>query len=639
MNRERTGKIFLYVLCDILFIELAFLAAMNIWYTGAVPGAHTIAIPNAAWIWWSRYMAIAAPIVSLIVFSLFKLYNNLWKYANFDEILKIFVSTTIVFIILYIFDWLFLSPKNIIQLSRRFLVIAWMIETILFSFSRLGYRALRRLLLYFSHILSGKAGVKRIMVIGAGLAGSNIVRGLINSRIRDRIPVIVVEKDPSMGNTLLMGVRVVSQIDKIEELAEKYKIDEIIIATPNSSNQELRFIINQCTQTNCTLKIIPPESDISDGAYNTGVRDVNISDLMYRDEVSLDNRNISDYLANRAILITGGSGSIGSELCRQIARFKPRLIVIYDFYENSAFELETEMESQFPQIPFYVRIGSVLDMERISETFVEFKPQVVFHAAAHKHVHFLEDSPSEAVLNNVFGTLNTARCADKYHAERFVLISTDKAVNPPNIYGATKRVCEMIVQRMSESGATKFMTVRFGNVLGSNGSIVHKFKWQIANGGPVTVTHPDMERFFMTIPEACQLVLQAAGLGKTGRIFVLNMGTPVNITELARNLIRLSGLKPDKDIKIIFTQPRPGEKIKEELLLDSEKENMQVTCNKKIFITKQPPIDSKQLDENLKQLYNACYGSRETLNKILKRIVPNYTGMDLRNDSVEVMSR
>jgi FlaA1/EpsC-like NDP-sugar epimerase len=275
-----------------------------------------------------------------------------------------------------------------------------------------------------------------------------------------------------------------------------------------------------------------------------------------------------------------------------------------------------------------IRIGSVLDLDRLSTVFAEFRPQVVFHAAAHKHVHFMQDSPAEAVRNNVFGTLNTARCADKYGAERFVLLSTDKAVNPPNVYGVTKRISEMIVQRMSETSPGKFMTVRFGNVLGSNGSIIPKFLWQIANGGPVTVTHPDAERYFMTIPEACQLVLQAAGLGKTGRTFVLDMGALVKIDELARDLIRLSGLRPDIDIQIEYTGLRPGEKIKEELMLEEEKEDYQVTCHKKIFITKPTQIQVKQFDEQLKRLYNACGQSPQKLDEALKRIEPRYTGME-----------
>ena len=629
MSKERVGKILIYAVCDVLFIEFSLLIAMSIWYGGGIPGSNTTYIPDAAWHWWSNYMAYTAPIISLAVFAAFGMYNNLWKYASIDEILKIFIATTIIFVILYLYDTFLLKPKNIITLSRRFLFIAWLLETILFAFSRFGYRAARRFLLVVSHILSSKAGARRVMVIGAGFSGYGVVREILSDKIRDRIPVIILDKDVSKNNTHLMGIRVLNAVDRIVDMTDKFKIDEIVIALPKASNEEMREVMKQCTQTNCSLKIVPPVSEVSGNSYKPQIRDVNISDLLYREEIKLDNRNISDYISNRVVMVTGGGGSIGSELCRQIARFNPRLIVVYDIYENTAYDLLTEMEFRNPdkQVMF-VRIGSVLDMDRLSEVFEEFKPNVVFHAAAHKHVHFMQDSPAEAVKNNVFGALNTARCADKYGVERFVLLSTDKAVNPPNVYGATKRVSEMIVQRMSESSPTKFMTVRFGNVLGSNGSIIPKFMWQIANGGPVTVTHPEAERFFMTIPEACQLVLQAAGLGKTGRIFVLDMGPPVKIDELARDLIKLSGLRPDIDIKIEYTGLRPGEKLKEELMLKEEKEDYFVTCHKKIFITKPSHIPEKQFDAQLKRLYNACWQSPQKLDEVLKIIEPHYTGME-----------
>ncbi|MDR1560727.1 MAG: polysaccharide biosynthesis protein [Clostridiales bacterium] len=629
MNKERAGKIALYAVCDVLFIEMSILIAMSIWYGGGVPGSSTTQIPEAAWRWWLDYMAFAAPIISLIVFAAFKMYNNLWKYASIDEILKIFLATTIIFVSLYLYDTFVLRPKNIIELSRRFLFIAWLLDTLLFSFSRFGYRAARRFLLVLSHILSSKAGAKRVMIIGAGFSGYGVVNEILSSKIRDRIPAIVLDKDLGKNNTHLMGVRVLNAVDRIVEMTDKFKIDEIVIALPNASKDEMRAIMKQCTQTDCDLKIIPPVSEVNGGGLRPQLRDVSISDLLYRDEIKMETRNIGDYISDRVVMVTGGGGSIGSELCRQIARFSPRLIVVYDIYENTAYELATELESKYPDKELlYVRIGSVLDLDRLSEVFAEFKPNVVFHAAAHKHVHFMQDSPAEAVKNNVFGTLNTARCADKYGVERFVLLSTDKAVNPPNVYGVTKRISEMIVQRMSESSPTKFMTVRFGNVLGSNGSIIPKFKWQIANGGPVTITHPEAERFFMTIPEACQLVLQASGLGKTGRIFVLDMGAPVNIEELARDLIRLSGLRPDKDIEIVYTGLRPGEKLKEELMSAEEKESYQVTCHKKIFVTKPLSIPAKQFDEQLKRLHNACRQSPQKIDDALKLIEPHYSGMN-----------
>jgi len=612
-------------------VELSLLVAMGIWYGGGIPGSSTTYIPDAAWRWWSHYMAFAAPIISLAVFAAFRMYNNLWKYASIDEILKIFLATTIIFVALYLYDTVFLKPKNIIDLSRRFLFIAWLLDTILFSFSRFGYRAARRFFLVVSHILSSKAGAKRVMIIGAGYSGYNVVSELLSSKIRDRIPVIILDRDLGKNNTHLRGIRVLNAMDRIVEMTEKFKIDEIVIALPHASHTEMQSIMKQCTLTECGLRIVPPVSEVSGNLpyKQPKIRDVNISDLLYRDEIKMDTRNISDYISNRVVMVTGGGGSIGSELCRQIARFNPRMMVVYDICENTAYDLTTEMEHLYPDKQLlYIRIGSVLDMDRLNEVFAEFRPNVVFHAAAHKHVHFMQESPAEAVKNNVFGTLNTARCADKYGAERFVLLSTDKAVNPLYVYGVTKRISEMIVQRMSETSPTKFMSVRFGNVLGSNGSIIPRFMWQIANGGPVTVTHPDAERFFMTIPEACQLVLQAAGLGKSGRIFVLDMGTPVRIDELARDLIRLSGLRPDVDIQIEYTGLRPGEKIKEELMFEEERKDYQVTCHKKIFITKPSHIPAKQFDEQLKRLYNACRQSPQKLDEALKGIEPHYSGTE-----------
>ncbi|MDR2751841.1 MAG: polysaccharide biosynthesis protein, partial [Clostridiales bacterium] len=415
------------------------------------------------------------------------------------------------------------------------------------------------------------------------------------------------------------------------EIVDKLKIDEIIIALPNQAASDIQPIVSQCMNTGCMLKIMPPMSDVSEGGYNQ-IRDVNITDLLSREEIKLENKNISDYLCNRVVLITGGGGSIGSELCRQIARFGPKLIVIFDFYENGAYELVTEMEAWHGKVPVVVRIGSCADSERMNEVFAEFRPNVVFHAAAHKHVHFMEDCAVEAVKNNVFGTLEAATAASRHGTERFVLLSTDKAVNPPNIYGATKRLSEMVVQSMSGKSQTKFMTVRFGNVLGSNGSIIPKWKWQIANGGPVTVTHPEMRRFFMTVPEACSLVLQAAGLGKTGRTFVLDMGEQVSILELAQNLIRLSGFRPGVDITIEYTGLRPGEKISEELMLPEEREGMQVTANKKIFVAKPVPLDP-DFEKDIRRLKEAVAHDSSSVTRLLKKIEPRFTWEEARPES------
>jgi FlaA1/EpsC-like NDP-sugar epimerase len=615
-------------------MEISIVGAMFIWYGGGVPGSHTTSIPIEAWDWYIRHIAIIAPIIALGINLIMRMYANLWRYANMEELLKIFVATLLAFVGIYLFHILFLGALGGgLLLARRLLLIAWLLDVMLFASSRFGYRALRRAIIFCAHIITGKAGVKRVMVIGAGESGHTVVRGLLHSRIRDRIPVIIIDGDEQLDNTYAMGLRVIAGLDRIGEIADKFRIDEIVIAMPNANNVELRDIIKRCAETECTLKILPPESDITNGSYKQGLRDVNIEDIMTRAEVRLDNKNISDYLANKTIVITGGGGTIGSELCRQIAKFKPGLIIIYDFYENSAFELETEMSARFPDVPFAVRIGSVLDDARTRDVFDEFRPHVVFHAAAHKHVHFLEQSPGEAVRNNVFGTKTVAMAAHTYGCERFVLISSDKAVNPPNVYGATKRVCEMVTQRMAEKSFTRFVTVRFGNVLFSNGSILHRFKWQIEHGGPVTVTHPDVERYFMTTSEACQLVLQAAGMGKTGLTYVLDMGELVNIDNLARSMIRLSGLKPDEDIKIKYTGLRPGEKLKEELLTDMERSQLKKTANKKIFIASQPELDM-DFDFKLQRLHDASYGAYNEITAALRAIEPRYIVSGMETDDI-----
>jgi len=463
------------------------------------------------------------------------------------------------------------------------------------------------------------------MIIGAGQNGYNVIREMRSSKIRDSVPVIVLDPNPSKNNTNLLGVRVIADVERISDCVEKFQIDEIVIAMPRADRAMLKEIIDRCALTDCALKIVQPASDISDGNFSVNaLRDVSISDLLFREEIKLDTKNISEYLSNRTVLVTGGGGSIGSELCRQIAKFGPKALVIFDVYENNAFQLMNELKAAYKDnINVYIRIGSVCDVKRLEAVCGEFRPQVVFHAAAHKHVLLMEDCPSEAVKNNIFGTLNTAQAADRFGVERFVLLSSDKAVNPSNVMGATKRVCERIVQNMAGKSKTKFMTVRFGNVLGSNGSVIPTFQQQIANGGPVTVNHPDIERFFMTIPEACRLVLQAASLGKTGRLFVLDIGQPVKILELAKNLIKLSGLKPDKDIEIVFNGLRPGDKMFEELILDEEKDG-QVTYSKKVFMAKPVPMDSEVFEKQLEKLRALADDESPETEAVLREIVPNF---------------
>jgi FlaA1/EpsC-like NDP-sugar epimerase len=619
-SKERLGKIILYMVADALLVNISLAVASGLWFEGALPGSPNIAAPEGAWEIF-LYLAVISPVVCIAVSWCFRLYSNLWKYASIDEVLKIFIVTVISFIVIFVVDRYFIGDYEIY--TRRLFFTAWLLYFMLFTFSRFGYRAVRRAVIYLGHIASSKAGCKRIMVIGAGYAGYGVVRGMLNSKIRDRIPVIILDDDISKNNTYILGVRVLGG-GNIAGIAEKFQIDEIIIAITNASEEELQKVIMSCIQTECKLSIVPPMNEVSAKTNPSALRDLNVTDLLLRDEVLLDEKNIAEYILGRTVLVTGAGGTIGSELCRQIAKFNPEILIIFDIYENNAYMLCNELVSKYRQLTVSVRIGSIRDMQRLGEVFSEFKPDVIFHAAAHKHVPLMEESPSEAVNNNVFGAYNVIRAADKFAAEKMVIISTDKAVNPTSIMGATKRIAELIMQDMALRSKTKYMAVRFGNVLGSSGSIVPLFQQQIEMGGPVTVTHPAAERYFMTIQESARLVLQAAGMGMTGRVFILNMGSPLKIADLAGNLIKLSGLRPGKDIEIVYTGLRPGEKLFEELIMDEEKEGLQITCHEKIFMTKPVEYDYTALKNDLEELRNAIYNGSEAIEKCLMRMVPAF---------------
>jgi len=627
ISKERLQKTLLYITADCLAVVFSILVSVAVWRQGVLPGSHRLAITVDDMLWFG-YISIAAVILTVLINTLLRLYSNMWKYASIDEIIKIFIASTAVFVLLYFYDLLLITPMELNDVSRRMYFIAWTMTSMLSAFSRFGYRLVKRFIILVSHTITSKAGCLRVMVVGASYAGYGVIKGMQLSRIRDRVPVIILDPNMSKNNTSILGIRVLGGLEQIPEVAARYEIDEIVIAMPQAKPADLRNAVDICIKTNCRLKIMPPMSDVTDAkAAYSHLRDVNISDLLYREEVKLDVKNISDYLKNRTVLVTGGGGSIGCELCRQIAKFKPQKLIIFDIYENSAFELVNELKDMYQnELDIALRIGSVRDMARLREVFAEFKPHVVFHTAAHKHVMLMEENKAEAVKNNVFGTLNTALAADRAETERFVLISSDKAVNPANAYGATKRLAELIIQSMAQKSKTKFMAVRFGNVLGSNGSVLHIFKQQIAAGGPVKITGaPDMVRYFMSIPEASQLVLQAAGLGQSGKIFVLDMGTPIKIEDLARKMIKLSGYRPDKDIQIIYTDPRPGDKSKEELIMDEEKENMITTCHKKIFITKPVEINYESFEKQLGRLKTAAEKKPSEVDKLLRDMVPNYT--------------
>lgn len=478
-----------------------------------------------------------------------------------------------------------------------------------------------------------KPGVKRVMIIGTGDC-AKILIGEIHREQRDRYKIVaLIDDDIRKRNFNFKGYKVQGNRNDIGQVVEEQRVDVIFFAIANVDSKEKEKIIELCNETKAKVKIVPPLMDIIDGDEDvtvSGLRDVDLKDLLGRDEIILDREGIKEYLQGKTILVTGGGGSIGSELCRQIAKFKPKKLLIFDIYENNAYDLQNELRRKLPNLKKRVIIGSVRDKSRLKEVFESYHPEIIFHAAAHKHVPLMEDNPGEAIKNNVVGTLNVANCASRYGAEKFVLISTDKAVNPTNVMGATKRMCEMIMSAMNSESKTEFVAVRFGNVLGSNGSVIPLFTKQIKEGGPVTVTHKDIIRYFMLIPEAAQLVIQAGAYAKGGEVFVLDMGEPVKIYDLAEKLIRLSGFKPHEDIEIRVTGLRPGEKLYEELLLN---EGLRKTLHDKIFIDKPESYILKEVNKNIEELiFMAASGDREKLIAKLKNVVPTFVAPEEINE-------
>ena len=623
--KEGKAKVALLVVCDVLFINFALILSVALWYGGYIPGEvqEVRSVPAASWNW-LLWMCLAGSAVNALVLMAFRLYSQLWRYAGVDELLKIFAATIITMVVLFMLD---LAVVNTVAaLPRRVFVAAWFMLFFLSTMSRLGERILRRVVVTFGYMVSSKAGLKRVLVVGGGYSGYNLVHGMIHSLRRERLPVLIVDDDPAKNNAHIMGVRIVNGISNIPYLAAAHAIDEITIAMPGADNAELRGILELCTQTDCRLTLVPPISEVA--GTDPGIREVSIGDLLYRDEIKLDKEIIRSYIEGACVLITGGGGSIGGELCRQLARYSPKRILIVDIYENNAFNLVQELSDKY-QTEILLRIGSIRDRPRMDELFAEFRPDVVFHTAAHKHVSTMEDSPAEAIKNNVLGTLNVIRSAVAYECGSFVLISSDKAVRPANIYGATKRVAELVMQREAArgTGKTRLSAVRFGNVLNSQGSIIPKWKRQIAEGGPVTVYSKQVARFFMTISEACQLVLQAGGLVNEetmGHIFILDMGKPVNIDDLARKLIRLSGYRPDEDIEISYTNLLPGEKMAEELVLPEEK--IQMTCHNKIWVATPLPWNYNDFDAQLDRLVTFSQQDPSRISQALQGMDLHYGG-------------
>ena len=554
-------------------------------------------------------------IISLLIFWVFRLYHSLWQYASIAEVYRIAEACITVEVVH------FLSNKmvgNMLPRSCYFNAAIYLIIAI--CASRFMYRMIRTVLNKYRNIKTSN----NVMIIGAGEATNVIMREIQSSSyLANSNIACIIDDDRRKVGKYIRGVKVIGTRDKIKEAAKLYDIDEIIFAIPSASNEVKRDILNICKETDCTLKILPGVYQMVDGEVNiNSIRNVDVLDLLGRDPIEVDIESIMGYVKDKVIMVTGGGGSIGSELCRQLVSHKPKQLIIFDIYENNAYDIQQELKINYPDANVVTLIGSIRNVSRLESVFAQYKPDIVYHAAAHKHVPLMEVSPDEAVKNNVVGTWNVARMADKYGVKKFVMISTDKAVNPTNVMGATKRICEMIVQTYNEISKTDFVAVRFGNVLGSNGSVIPLFKKQIEAGGPVTVTDPNIIRYFMTIPEAVSLVLQAGAYAKGGEIFILDMGEPVKIDDLAKNLIRLSGYTLGVDMEIKYTGLRPGEKLYEELLM--KEEGLQETDNKLIHIGKPIEFDKENFFDNLEKLKNQAYAENGNIRDLLRSVVGTY---------------
>ena len=606
INRKLVFRQFVLIVLDSIIINLvsafALLARFN--SIQAIPEYYLDVM---------AFFCIPQTVITLFVFFVFRFYHSLWRYASIDELVNIvigcFFSTILNFIVLVLFEK---------SLPRSYWVLFFVFLVFLVGGMRFFYRVLRSTK---NRHMSGSD--KRIIIVGAGEAGNAIVKEIQNSSHLEGKIIGLIDDDPGKNGRFVQGIRVLGNRNDILAVVDKYSVTDIIIAIPSAPKAVQKEILAICQDSNCNLKILPGIYQlINEEVSISTLRNVEIEDLLGRDSVELDTQGIAQGIRGKTVLITGGGGSIGSELCRQIANYQPEKLIIVDIYENSVYDIQQELLRQHPSLNLVVLIASVRNEERIRTIFRTYQPHIVYHAAAHKHVPLMESSPHEAIKNNVFGTWNLVKAADDYRCERFVLISTDKAVNPTNIMGASKRICEMIIQTYDQKSQTDFVAVRFGNVLGSNGSVIPLFKKQILSGGPVTVTHPDIIRYFMTIPEAVSLVIQAGSMAKGGEIFVLDMGEPVKIVDLAKNLIRLSGFAPNKDIMIEFTGLRPGEKLYEELLMSEE--GLSDTSNKLIHIGKPMEFDADLFEQSIQQLFQIAYDEEADIREEVAKIVSTY---------------
>jgi len=603
INENYKRKILLIL--DLVLINLALLISFMIRFEGMISSYIDI-----------RYFYIIS-IVSLIVLNFSNLYKTIWKYASISELLTI-IKTSLVLNILFLITIYFVN----LAIPRSVILINFMTIIILMGGLRFTLRIIKEYLIRRNTSKTNKR--VKALIVGAGDAGEIIVREMNKHHELDIEIIGLIDDDPAKQNLKIHGYPVLGTTKDIPKLIKKYDIYEVIIAIPSADGSTIRKIYELSNQKSVRVKIVPGVFEILNGDVDLiQIRDVKVNDLLKREPVDLKAEKITEYITEKTVLVTGGSGSIGSELCRQIAQFNPKQLIILDINENSIYFIKLELENKYPNLNFETIVGSIRDQDKLEQVFKHYQPDVVFHAAAHKHVPLMEDSPEEAVKNNILGTKKLVEKADKFMVKRFVFISTDKAVNPTNVMGASKRVAEMIIQHFNSKSKTKFMAVRFGNVLGSKGSVIPIFKKQIENGGPITVTHAEIKRYFMTIPEAAQLVIQAGTLGNGGEVFVLDMGKPVKIIDLAEDLIRLSGLKPYEDIDINIIGLRPGEKLYEEILVKNEKSIP--TKHERIFINDLEIVESKKLINKVEMLKEAAAkGDRNQIITILVSLLNNY---------------
>lgn len=605
------NRIIALILLDIMSIVVASFAALYVRFDFSFAG-----IPAEYLMKFERIIPFNI-LLTLLFFALWKLYKSVWRYASATELLNIVFATTCAAIAQII-----LCNVMNQKMPRSYYMIYWFLLFGMCCVIRFSYRILR--LINSKRIdRVDKENRNNVLLIGAGAAGNAILKEIESSSYLNLNVKCIIDDNPGCHGKFLRGVPIVGGRAKIIDAVGQYAVDEIIFAIPSANTQTRKEILDICKESGCKLRTLPGIYQLINGDVSVSkLKEVEIEDLLGRDPIEINTEEVLNYVSGKVVLVTGGGGSIGSELCRQIAGHHPKQLIIVDIYENNAYDIQQELIRKHPELNLQVLIASVRNTARINDIFATYRPNIVFHAAAHKHVPLMEVSPNEAIKNNVMGTYKTAKAADKYGAEKFVLISTDKAVNPTNVMGASKRICEMVIQMMNQKSETNFVAVRFGNVLGSNGSVIPLFKKQIAEGGPVTVTDPRIIRYFMTIPEAVSLVLQAGAYARGGEIFVLDMGKPVKILDLATNLIKLSGYKVGEDIEIQFTGLRPGEKMYEELLMDEE--GLKKTANKMIFIGKPIDFDTEVFEKQLEELILHAKQEDKDIRKEIKDIVPTY---------------